>query len=658
MPNGYNGKILHVDLSKGSWHVEEPDEKWYRTYMGGSNFISYYLLQNLKPGTEALSPENILVFACSVVTGAPLSGFNRYTIGAKSPLTGGFAETEAGGYWAPELKFAGFDAVIVRGRAAKPVFLWIKDGAVEIRDAAGLWGLDNWQTLERLETELEDKRIRVVSIGPAGERLVRYACVQNDLEHYNGRTGMGAVMGSKNLKAIAVRGTQKLQMADPEKVKEIGRWHNERIKTHPPNVGLTKFGTTGLVKGINDGGFLPTRNFKEGVFEGADKLSAPAYHETIFHSNSTCWACAVRCKRRVELAHEKYPLDKRFGGAEYESLAALGSMLAIDNLPAVARGNQICNLQGLDVVSTGAVIAFAVECFENGILTEADTGGRTLRYGDADAMIWLIEQIASRSGLGNVLAEGVKRASEKIGRGAEKFAFHIKGQELAFHDGRGKTGMAMGFALSPTGADHIETPHDVAFQGEGVSKLYPMGLYDSVDPLKTDEAKMRFFFIGQKAWGINNVLNLCNFTSVPIHAMTFGRLVEAVGAVTGWDVSLHELVQATERSNVMARMFNNREGFTPKDDTLDLPLVRGDAGRPVEGQAHRPGNFQGPRAALLRHVRLGCPGAPHPGQACGTGPLLATGKLIGNGRRDQALRKSEKTPTRGCEGATGSRFAS
>jgi aldehyde:ferredoxin oxidoreductase len=592
MPNGYNGKILHVDLSKGSWHVEEPEEKWYRTYMGGSNFISYYLLKTLKPGTDALSPENILVFACSVVTGAPLSGFNRYTVGAKSPLTGGFAETEAGGYWGPEFKFAGFDALIVHGRAAKPVYLWIKDGAVEIKDASGLWGLDNWQTLERLEAELEDTRIRVVSIGPAGERRVRYACLQNDLEHYNGRTGMGAVMGSKNLKAVAVRGTQKLQPADPEKLKEIARWHNERIKTHPPNVGLSKFGTTGLVKGINDGGFLPTRNFKEGVFEGAEKLAAPAYHETIFHSNSTCWACAVRCKRRVELAHEKYPLDKRFGGAEYESLAALGSMLAIDNLPAVARGNQICNLQGLDVVSTGAVIAFAMECFETGILTEKDTGGRTLRYGDADAMIWLIEQIASRSGLGDVLAEGVKRASERIGRGSEKFAFHIKGQELAFHDGRGKTGMAMGFALSPTGADHIETPHDVAFQGEGVSKLYPMGLYDPVDPLKTDEAKMRFFVIGQKAWGINNVLNLCNFTSVPIHAMTFGRLVEAVQAVTGWDVSLHELVQATERSNVMARIFNNREGFTPKDDTLISRWFEEMPGGPLKGRRIDPEIFK------------------------------------------------------------------
>jgi len=209
-----------------------------------------------------------------------------------------------------------------------------------------------------------------------------------------------------------------------------------------------------------------------------------------------------------------------------------------------------------------------MECFENGILTEKDTGGRPLKFGDPDAMLWLIEEIAGRRGIGDVLALGVKRAAQKIGRGAEQYAFHIKGQELGFHDGRGKTGMAMGFALSPTGADHIETPHDVAFQGDGVSKLFPMGLFDPVDPLKTDPAKMRFFFIGQKAWGINNVLNLCNFVSVPIHAMTFGRLVEAVNAITGWDVSLYELVNASERSNVMARVFNNREGFTPKDDTL------------------------------------------------------------------------------------------
>jgi aldehyde:ferredoxin oxidoreductase len=291
--------------------------------------------------------------------------------------------------------------------------------------------LDNWETLEAIRQETGEKRVRVASIGPAGEKRVRYACVQNDLEHYNGRTGMGAVMGSKNLKAIAVRGAHKMQTADPEKVKEIARWHNQRIKTHPPNAGLTKFGTPALLQGINDAGFLPTRNFREGVFEGAEQLAAPNYHDTIFHSKGTCYGCAVRCKRRVSSDDPDYPLDERFGGPEYEALSGLGSLLGIDNLPAVARGTQLCNLLGLDVISTGAVIAFAMECFEKGILTETDTGGRAIPFGDADAMIWLIEEIAHRRGVGELLALGVKRAAEKIGRRALCLSYQGTGTRVS-----------------------------------------------------------------------------------------------------------------------------------------------------------------------------------------------------------------------------------
>ncbi len=592
MPFGYNGKILHVNLTDSTWEVEMPDEKWYRTYMGGSSLVAYYLLKHLKPGTDALSPDNVMVFACSVVTGAPISGFNRYSIGAKSPLTGALARTEAGGYWGPELKFSGFDAIVIRGRASKPVYLWVHDGEIEIRDAALTWGQDNWQTLQILKKELNDKRVRVTSIGPAGERLIPFACVQNDLEHYNGRTGMGAVMGSKNLKAVAVRGSGKMDQADPGTFKEIEKWHANRIKVHPPNVGLTKFGTSGLVQGLNEAGMLPTRNFKEGVFEGADKLAATAYHETIFHSRGTCWGCKVRCKRRVELDDEKYPLNKHLGGPEYEALAGLGPLLAIDNLPAVARGTQLCNLLGLDVISTGSIIAFAMECYENGILTRTDTGGRSINFGDADAMIWLIQEIADQRGIGKVLSLGVKQAAKQIGRGAEQYAFHIKGQELAFHDGRGKTGMGLGFALCPTGADHIETPHDVAFQGDGVSKLHPLGLLDPVDPLTTDAAKVRFFSLGQKAWGINNCLGLCNFVSVPIHAMTFTRLAETIGAITGWQTSVYELMMLSERANVMARVFNNREGFSPEDDTLIRRWFEKMPGGPLEGKCLDRQEFQ------------------------------------------------------------------
>jgi len=592
MPFGYNGKILHVNLSDASWEIEEPAESWYRTYVGGSALAAYYLLKYLKPGVDPLSPENVLVFACSAVTGAPLSGYSRYSVAAKSPLTGAFGRTEAGGYFGPEVKFAGFDAVVLTGRSPKPVYLYLNDGEVEIRDAAAIWGKDNWQTLESIREETGEKMVRVASIGPAGERMVPYACVQNDLEHYNGRTGMGAVMGSKNLKAVAARGRQKMSMADAEKVKTIRQWHNDRIKSHPPNVGLSKFGTTVLVKALNDTGILTTHNFRDGVFAGADKISHEEYHNTIFDSSSTCYSCAVKCKRRVALDDETYPLDKRFGGAEYETLAALGSLCDVDNLPAVARGNQLCNLMGLDTISTGAVVAFAFECFEHGILTEKDTGGRALNWGDGDAMIWLIEGIAHRRGIGETLSQGVKKAAEIIGRGAEKYAFHIKGQELPLHDGRGKTGMGMGFALSPTGAEHVETPHDVAFQGEGVAKLHPLGVFDPVKPLETNAEKVRFFVNGQKAWQINNCYGICNFCSVPIHAMTFEKLVDSVQAITGWDTSLHDMLKVSERGTVMARVFNNREGFKPKDDRVirrwHEPMPEG----PLKGQAIDPKEFR------------------------------------------------------------------
>ncbi|HBH27742.1 MAG: aldehyde ferredoxin oxidoreductase family protein [Desulfofustis sp. PB-SRB1] len=592
MPHGYNGKILAVNLSDETIEVRELDERWYRTYFGGSGIIGKILCDEVAADVDPLGPDNVLVFACSVVTGAPLAGFNRYAIGAKSPLTGGFARTEAAGFWGPELKFAGFDAIIIRGTAARPVYLWITDGEAQIRDAAGLWGLDNWQTLEQLKADVAEPKARIVSIGPAGENLVSYACVQTDLEHFNGRTGMGAVMGAKNLKAIGVRGTGKLSLADPDKVKEIGTWHRERIKTHPPNIGLHKVGTPGLVKGVNDAGFFPTRNFQQGQFEGAQKLAADAYHDTIFDSRGTCFQCTVACKRRVALDDETYPLDKRFGGPEYESIAAFGSMLAIDDLPAVAYANQRCNLLGLDTISTGGVIAFAMECFENGIITTEDTGGKSLAFGDAEALTWLVEEIAAKRGLGEVLAMGVKQAAAKIGNGAERYAFHIKGQELGLHDGRGKSGMGLGFALGPTGGDHIETPHDVAFQGEGISKLNPMGLLDPIDPVKMDGAKVRFFYVGQKAWGINNLLGLCNFCSVPIHAMTFTRLVEAVQAITGWETSLYEIVDGVERANVLARVFNNRCGFTPDDDTLIRRWFEKMADGPLKGVRFEPDQFR------------------------------------------------------------------
>jgi aldehyde:ferredoxin oxidoreductase len=278
--------------------------------------------------------------------------------------------------------------------------------------------------------------------------------------------------------------------------------------------------------------------------------------------------CSVKCKRRVKNDDEAYPLDERYGGPEYESIAALGSNLMIDNIKAIARATQLCNLYGMDTISAGNMAAFVMECYEAGIIDSEDLDGRTAQWGDDQLICWLVEQMGERRGIGDILAEGSVRAAQKIGNGAEKHVLTIKGNDLPLHDGRGKTGMAMGFALSSTGADHVETPHDVAFQGEGYNAMSAVGITEPVRPLDTDADKVRFFRVGQLSWGINNLLSICNFCSLPIHAMTYYNLVESVRAITGWDTSLFEILQASERSMVMSRLFNSREGLGAKDDRV------------------------------------------------------------------------------------------
>jgi aldehyde:ferredoxin oxidoreductase len=585
-----------VDLGSGSSEIEEPSDVWYRTYLGGGAAASYYLLKELKPGVDPLSEENLLVFASNIVSGAPISGFSRFTVAAKSPLTGIYGESEAGGFWGPELKFAGFDGIVVRGRADRPVYLWVHDGEVEIRDASSVWGLENGATRERLLEELDDPRARIASIGPAGERLVLFANVINELRHAAGRTGMGAVMGSKNLKAIAVRGKSRLQFANPEGVKEIAKWHNVQIRSHGPNQQMHQYGTPGLLAGLQKSGILPTRNFREGVFAGADRIDGPAMEATILHGRESCYSCAVRCKRVVSCS-EPYPVDPAFGGPEYETLASLGSLCCIDDLPAISKGHELCNRLGLDTISVGALIAFAMECFEQGIITEADTGGKPLRFGDPEAMLWLIEEIANRRGVGDVLAHGIRRAAEKIGRGAEELAFHIKGMEIPMHDPRGKTGVGLGFALSPTGADHIEAPHETPFSASGpiLDRLAPLGILEPIDPLSLAPDKIRSFLILQRVWSLYNSLGVCNFVAAPLFALSFPKLVEAVNAITGWETSLWELLRAGERALALARMFNIREGLGPGEDRLFRRLHEPLPGGPLEGKSIDPEEF---RAAI------------------------------------------------------------
>lgn len=583
MPFGYTGKILRVDLTTGSLDIEQRDENWYRTYWGGGCLASYYLLTEMAAGVDPLGPDNLLIFSGSVLTGAPLSGFSRYTVAAKSPLTGAFGEAEAGGYFGPELKFSGFDAVVIKGQSAKPVYLWLKDGQAEIRDASGVWGLENGPALAKIREEVNEPKARAATIGPSGENLSLIANVMNQMAHANGRCGLGAVMGSKKLKAVACRGeASDMNYADPDKVKDLAKWQSDRIKEHAPNVNMGKLGTPMFVKALNAGGILPTRNWRSGVFDGADGINADAMAEILVRPG-TCYRCAVHCKRVVEV-NEPFTVDQTYGGPEYETLAAFGSSCGVSDVKAVAKANEICNRYGLDTIGAGATVAFVMDCFEDGLITAADTDGKEYRFGDAEGMLELLQKIADRDGIGDVLAQGVDRAAKHFGKGTDELAYTIKGQEIPFHDPRGKTAVGLSFALSPTGADHVECPHEVIFGGQGIDLIKMLGVYDLPDPKDLNDAKTAYFRDGQMSWAMNNCLGICNFVVAPLFALTYAKLVETAEAITGWTTSLMELFKVAERSIVLARLFNNREGFGPADDRLFKKLHQPSPEGPNQGK--------------------------------------------------------------------------
>ncbi|MBI5303257.1 MAG: aldehyde ferredoxin oxidoreductase family protein [Chloroflexi bacterium] len=577
MNYGTSGKILRVDLTNRTTGVETFDEEFYRLYPGGKALAAYILLKELPPHTEPLDPGNILVCANGLLTGAPFSTATRYTVIARSPLTRAFGESEAAGYWGPELKMAGWEAIVVKGRASSPVYLWIHNDQVEIRDARHLWGREPLEAQEKIRADHGDKLIRVLQIGIGGENLVRYAGMTNDLRHFNARNGIGAVMGSKNLKAIAVRGTRRwVNWAhDPKPVAELGQTLAKRVKEHPQSWDLQDKGTPGLVDGLNAGGILPTRNFHQGAFEGVDKVKWQAYEKELLTARKSCYACAVRCKREVKV-DDRYQVSDQYGGPEYESLDAFGPNCAVDDLQAIAKANELCNRYTLDTISCGATIAFAMECFEHGLLTTQDTGGIALRFGNAAAMLQMVDLIARREGIGDLLAEGVKRAAEKIGGDAKYFAMHVKGQELPMHDPRGKVGVGLGYAINECGADHLTAPHDGAVANpESVSfkGAQPLGI-EAVPPRELSPRKVRNYYILENWTSAEKVTGMCFFGVAPRSFIQVDELVNVMRAATGWDWTAQDVMRIGERATNMARAFNVREGFTAQEDTLPERLFQ------------------------------------------------------------------------------------
>ena len=564
VPGGYNGKILRVNLSNNSTYVEATDELFCRKYLGGAGFVSYFLLKELQQGADPLGPDNKLIFALGPVTGIQLPGSDRYCVGAKSPLTEGIAKSESGGHWGSELKHAGYDVITIEGKAGTPVYLWIHDGEVSIRDASHLWGNNTKETQETIRTEIGDNRIRVAAIGPGGENMVRYACIMSGLFDTVGRGGLGAVMGSKNLKAIAVRGHKAPKIYDPESVKELRQWLVANMQQLLGS--FHEFGTGGgEMEMFEVTGNLPVRNFRDGLFPGANKLDFKTVKATIGAGMEGCFACPVRCKKVVKF-EEPYPVDPAYGGPEYETLAALGSDCGIDNFKAVTKGNELCNAYSLDTISTGSTIAFAMECFENGLLNTKDTNGIELRFGNEEAMLKLVELIARRKGIGDLLAEGVVRAAQRIGKGAEEFAIQVKGLEAGMHDPRCKPGKGLGYMVNPHGADHVCNMIDPLYvQGRGwrAKELEPLGLSGTFPLDDIGTRKVALFRVVQLKCIVQDSLLLCSFLPY-----SFEQVAALTVAVTGWNTGIAEQLRIAERTLTMARLFNIREGFTAGDDKL------------------------------------------------------------------------------------------
>lgn len=553
---GYTNKILEINLSREKWVTYSVDTPILHSYIGGRGFTSIIQYERIKPGVDALEPENVLIFATGPLTGTKTVASSRFTIGGKSPLTGLLGDSNAGGDWGVKLKQAGYDAIIVTGRANKPVYILIDNNKIEIYNADSLWGKTTYET-EELIKKIHRKKTKVLSIGPAGEQLVRYACVIS--EHYRaaGRTGMGAVMGSKNLKAIAVNGTGEIPIFDPPLFKEKNRFVRQLIKDDPVSGELaSKIGTLKSIASVNELGGLSTRNWQTCVFPDIDKIKGETILDKYKVGTTTCHSCFVGCGQMVEIP-EKY-----YGGAkvkiEYYTAVSFSSKCGNSNIESVIKAIDLCNKYGLDVGSTGQTIAFAMECYEKGYLGKDETDQLGLEWGNADTILKLVEKIAFRDGFGDLLAEGIKRMSEIIGHDSDKFAVHIKGMSPPTIDPRAVQNYNFRYVIGSRGGDHL--------RAQGV-------LGYLMDKMSVSKAIERLLLYEQICTLID-MIGVCKFPYL-LESVDFDSVLnkmEALSlvyqAVTGDERDLIALFQVAKKHRTIDRIINVREGIDKKDDTL------------------------------------------------------------------------------------------
>jgi aldehyde:ferredoxin oxidoreductase len=579
MPYGYNGKILHVDLTSGSLTVEEPNDAFYRKYLGGSAMGMYYILRDMPKGADALGPENVLTLFAGPATGAPISGQSRLNANAKSPISGGIGDSQSGGFFPAELKFAGFDGIVVKGKSAKPVYLAIVNGNPELRDAAHLMGKLTGEVDDILHKEV-DAKAEILQHGMGAENGVLFSSLVSMSNRHNGRTGMGSVMASKNLKAVVVRGTKKVELANAKALTELNRVGPKALPENGDMDGLAKFGTAVVVLFNNTIGTLPTRNYTEGQFEGCEPISGEKMAETILKERDTCHACVVKCKRVVEINDGAYKVDPRYGGPEYETLGTFGSYCGVDNLAAVSLANQICNEYAVDTIAAGATIAFAMECYEKGIITKEQTAGLDLKFGNAEAMLAALNMLVkAENEFGKTLGMGSERAAQKWGKGSDELLITFKGGEAPAHMPQAKRSLALIYAVNPFGADHQSSEHDPYYE-EGVGdfnldRLKQIGLGSPQPAYSLTEEKVRFAYETEVFYSMLDSAELCQFVYGPTWTLYDGKdTVTMLNAVTGWDLTIEELMEVGRRRINLFRVFNAREGLGRKDDQLPKKFLK------------------------------------------------------------------------------------
>ncbi len=570
--HGYGGKVAFVDLSTGEVREERLKEETARQFIGGYGLGVSILFERMKKGADPLGAENILGFTTGPLTGTKTPTGGRYMAVCKSPLTGGWGDANSGGYFGSELKSAGWDALFVTGIAPAPRYLSVMDGKIELRDASHIWGQDTAATEEIIRKELNGAKARVACIGPASERLSLISGIVNDKGRIAARSGVGAVMGSKRLKAVAVTGTGKVGVADEPGLDRLRKRFIEDLRQAKgfPSI-LSDFGTFGLTAGLVAGGATPIGNWRlagSQAFPNLDNVADPNLAIQYRKGKYACANCPIACGGIFSVEEGPYPV-KELHRPEYETVAAFGPMCMNDDFLSIVKLNDLCNRGGLDTISTGTVLAFVMECYENGIITRQDTDGIDLRWGNAEAMIDMVNKIIAREGFGDILADGVKVAAKKIGRGAEAFAMHVGGQEPGFHNALFLPGRGTGFVCDPTPGRHTAAPMARIDGGSGAFGPYPELKFDAFERYQVKGKGP----MGAKASCYLQAGSCAGVCLFPL--IFFGNypLIDFLNTVTGWEMTVNEALETGARIQTLRQSFNIREGVDPSQIKLPPRLT-------------------------------------------------------------------------------------